>query len=244
MKQKILLPALLAAMLVIAGCGGGNSATPPGGPGSPEGLSELEAAITAVLALERSDDEITADTADIEAAISAFEAADMAYDGDDPNNLAEAESLVAALKTIVKNRGTPKDSDLLNALQAAIDKLEKLSAANDKEGSALNKATVADGKTDVVNARGSSAMVKKYGDDVLQAKRDLQEAIDKVEEEQAKVIGDLASGEAAKKQLADAKSAIEAAEGLLADGKTPGVPRGALCLLAINSVTAKGEAVR
>lgn len=222
MKQKILLPALLAAMLVIAGCGGGNSA-PPGGPGSPEGLSDLQDAITKVLALDGED----TDTA-IKDAIAELNRAKDAYDGTDPNNLAEAERRVGDLEEIVTARGTAKDSELLNELQTAVSALETLSAGDDKEGSALNEATVADGKTNAVNALGSSAMVKKYGDDVLQAKKDLQDALDKAKAEQAKVTGDLASGSAGKELRENAKSAIEAAEGLLADGKTPGVRRGAL----------------
>ena len=223
MKQKILLPALLAAMLVIAGCGGGNSTGGDPGGGDDEGLSDLRDAITAVLALDRDDT-----NKDINEAIAELNRAKDAYDGTDPNNLAEAERHVGVLEGIVMARDTAKDSDLLNALQTAVSALETLSAGDDKEGSALKMVADAMKKTNAVGALGSSAVVEKYGNAILKARDDLQKALDKAKAEQAKVTGDLASGSAGKELRENAKSAIEAAEDLLADGKTPGVTRGDL----------------
>ena len=221
MKQKILLPALLAAMLVIAGCGGGNSTGGDPGGGDDEGLSDLQAAITAVLALDGED----TDTA-INDAIAKLKSAKDAYDGADPDNLAAAENAAKLLGDLVTARGTPKDSELLNELQTAVSALETLSGGETVAGSVLKALDDAGKKGTAVGALGSSAVVEKYGDAVLKARDDLKAALDDAKAKRDAVTGDLATGSAGKSLLDTAKSAIDKAESDLADGKTPGVIRG------------------
>jgi len=118
------------------------------------------------------------------------------------------------------------DAAALDALQAAVDELDKLLAADDQEGSVRKAVADAMKKTGAVNALGSSAAVEKYGNAVLQARAGLQAALEDAKAERDAVTGDLADGAAGKSLLAAAKSAIDKAESDLADGKTPGVPRG------------------
>ena len=231
MKQKIYIAALLAGMLALAGCGGGNS-TNPGSPGdSPPDPAALNAAITAVLALDGSDDETTAD---ITTAISTFEDADTAYDGDDPDNLAEAKRLVAALKEIVKDRddavtaGNTATSFLtvLNDLRTTTDSLETLSGGATATGSALKKATDAGKKTTAIKAHGSSSNVMAYAQMVLDAKSELEDAIEAVEEDHEAAetrLASLTSGSSDHALLdgaiKKADAAIKAAKALLQDSE-------------------------
>ena len=223
MKQKILLPALLAAMLVIAGCGGGNSTVrdPGGGENPPD--AALTAAITEVLALKGSPDETDAT---IRKAIDEFEAAEANNSGADPANLAEAKARVEVLENQLTARDTAKDSELLNALQTAVDELEKRSGGETVAGSVWKALDDAMKKGTAVGALGSSAVVEKYGDAVLKARDDLKAALDDAKAKRGAVTGDLATGSAGKSLLDTAKSAIDKAESDLADGKTPGVIRG------------------
>ena len=231
MKQKIYIAALLAGMLALVGCGGGNSTggQPPGG--NPPDPAALNAAITAVLALDGSDDETTAD---ITTAISTFEDADTAYDGDDPDNLAEAKRLVAALKEIVKDRddavtaGNTATSFLtvLNDLRTTTDSLETLSGGATATGSALKKATDAGKKTTAIKAHGSSSNVMAYAQMVLDAKSDLEDAIEAVEEDHGAAktrLASLTSGSSDHALLdgaiKKADAAVKAAKALLQDSE-------------------------